>query len=368
MNRNEGTPMRIAQIATVECPVRQTHAGSIEGLVWLLTHELTRLGHEVTVFASTDSETDGELVATLPGPFGTTGVPDDWQICEWINLCRAVEQSGRFDVVHSHAYLWGLPLQPLAQAPMVHTLHVWPHKVDAQLWSLVPDACVTAVSHCQWQRYPHLHPAAVIPHGVDPSQFTFRPHPQDYLCYLGRFTWGKGPTAAIDAAQALGMRLLLAGPADEYYREHVEPRVDGKWAEYVGWVGGADRDQFLGNARALLYPIQEPEPFGLVLAEAMLCGTPVAAMRLGAVPEVVDEGVTGYSAASAEDYLEVVRQALTLDRRRVRDRAVERFSPLRMARQYLEVYRQVAAGIPGHPHRPDARRLLIGSSPETDKL
>jgi glycosyltransferase involved in cell wall biosynthesis len=359
--------MRIAQIATVECPVRQNDAGSIEGLVWLLTRELTRLGHEVTVFAAPDSETEGDLVATLPGPFGTDGAPDDWQVCEWINLCRAIEQSGRFDVVHSHAYLWGMPLERLSRAPLVHTLHTWPHKVDTQLWSLTPDACVTAISHCQWQRYPHLRPAAVIPHGVDSSQFTFRPQPQDYVCYLGRFTWGKDPCAAIAAAQVLGLRLLLAGPEDEYYHEHVEPLVDGKRVEYVGWVGSTDRDQFLGNARALLYPIREPEPFGLVLAEAMMCGTPVAAMRIGAVPEVVDEGVTGYSALSAEDYLEVVQKALALDRPRVRDRAAERFSAERMARQYVAVYRQVATDILGCPHRLNGRRPFVGSSPETDE-
>src|SRR5262249_12308306 len=147
----------------------------------------------------------------------------------------------------------------------------------------------------------------------------------------------------------------------EYYREQVEPLVDGKRVGYIGWVGADDRDRFLGNARALLYPIQEPEPFGLVLAEAMMCGTPVAAMRLGAVPEVVDEGVTGYSAARAEDCLEAVRKALALDRRRVRDRAAARFSAERMARQYLEVYRQVTAGIPGRSHRLDASRPLIGS-------
>jgi glycosyltransferase involved in cell wall biosynthesis len=360
--------MRIAQIATVECPVRQHDTGSIEGLVWLLTRELTRLGHEVTVFAAPDSEIDGELVATLPGHFGKAGAPDDWQICEWINLCRAIEQSGRFDVVHSHAYLWGMPLERLSRAPLVHTLHTWPHKVDAQLWSLMPDACVTAISHAQWQRYPHLHPAAVISHGVDSSQFTFRHEPQDYLCYLGRFTWGKDPCAAIAASRELGLRLLLAGPEDEYYREHVEPLVDGKRVEYVGWVGGTDRDQFLGNARALLYPIREPEPFGLVLAEAMMCGTPVAALRLGAVPEVVDEGVTGYSALSAEDYPEAVRKALALDRRGVRDRAAERFSAERMARQYVEVYRQVVAGNLGHPRHLNGRRPFVGSSPETDNL
>src|SRR5262249_52159075 len=164
-----------------------------------------------------------------------------------------------------------------------------------------------------------------------------------------------------------GLRLLLAGPADDYYRAQVEPLVDGKRVEYVGWVGAADRDRLLGNARALLYPIRAPEPFGLVLVEAMMCGTAVAAMRLGAVPEVVDEGVTGYSAASAEDYPEAVQKTLALDRSRVRDRAAERFSAERMARQYVEVYRQVTAGIPGRPHCLNARRLLIGSSPEMDK-
>jgi glycosyltransferase involved in cell wall biosynthesis len=207
----------------------------------------------------------------------------------------------------------------------------------------------------------------VIPHGVDSSQFTFKLQPQDYVCYLGRFTWGKDPCAAIAAAQALGLRLLLAGPEDEYYREHVEPLVDGKRVEYIGWVGGADRDQLLGNARALLYPIREPEPFGLVLVEAMLCGTPVAAMRLGAVPEVVDEGITGYSALSTEEYTEAVQNALVLDRRGVRDRAAERFSAERMARQYAEVYRQVATGIPGPPHCLNARQRLVSLSPEIDE-
>src|SRR5262249_58718919 len=133
--------------------------------------------------------------------------------------------------------------------------------------------------------------------------------------------------------------------------------------EVVGWVGADELDRFLGNARALLYPIQEPEPFGLVLAEAMMCGTPVAAMRLGAVPEVVDEGVTGYSAARAEDYPEAVRQALALDRRRVRDRAAERFSAERMARQYMEAYRQVTARHPRAAPRPGPTAAPLRFSP-----
>jgi glycosyltransferase involved in cell wall biosynthesis len=311
-------------------------------LVWLLGRELTRLGHEVTTFATAGSEVYGELVATLPGPYGTAGAPDDWQLCEWINLCRAAEQSGRFDVLHSHAYLWGLPLQALSRAPLVSTLHVSPYGDEARLWSLVPDARVTAISRHQWAAFPELRPAAVIPHGVDPGQFTFRAEPENYVCFLGRFIPGKGPLAAVAAAQELGVRLLLAGPCNDYFREHVEPLVDGRTIEYVGYVSGAERDRLLGGARALLYPIQAPEPFGLVQVEAMMCGTPVVATAIGAVAEIVDEGVTGYAAASADEFARQVPRAFALDRRLVRARAEERFSARRMAEQYAELYRRLA--------------------------
>src|SRR5260370_32339797 len=154
--------MRIAQVSTVGTPVRREGSDSIESLVWLLTRELTALGHEVTVFAATGSETHGDLVCSLPGPCGAPGCPDDWQVCEWVNLFRAVEQSGRFDVLHSHAYLRGLPLEAFARAPMVHTMHVVPGSDEAALWSRVPGACVTAISHFQWSAYPAYSPTAVI--------------------------------------------------------------------------------------------------------------------------------------------------------------------------------------------------------------
>jgi glycosyltransferase involved in cell wall biosynthesis len=336
--------MRIAQISTLSTPVRREGSDSVESLVWLLSRELTRLGHEVTVFAAAGSEVCGELAATLPGPYGTAGAPGDWQLCEWVNLCRAVEQSARFDVLHSHAYLWGLPLQGLSRAPVVHTLHVMPYDDEARLRALAPGAWVTAVSHYQWSAFPDARPAAVIPHGVDPAQFTFRTAPEDYVCFLGRFIPGKGPVEAVAVAKSLGMRLLLAGPPNDYFRQHVEPLVDGRSVEYVGYVSGRERDRLLGGAKALLYPVQAPEPFGLVMVEAMMCGTPVAATAVGAAAEVVDDGVTGVSAPDAASLIERMPEVLRLDRARVRERAERRFSACRMAAQYAEVYAEATRG------------------------
>src|SRR6266536_2716002 len=145
--------MRIAQISTLSAPVRRDTGGSVESLIWLLTRELIRLGHQVTVFGAAGSEAEGELVATLAGPYGAKGSLDDWQLCEWVNLCRAVEQSERFDVLHSHAYLWGLPLGAFTRAPMLHTLHIVPDEDAARLWSMYPQAKVTAVSKHQWSAY-----------------------------------------------------------------------------------------------------------------------------------------------------------------------------------------------------------------------
>ena len=169
--------MRIAQVATLAAPVGPdtAGAGSVEGLVWTLTEYLVSQGHEVTVFGAAGSSVAGELVSTVPGSYGADGSPDDWQLCEWINLCRAVEESGRFDVLHSHAYLWGLPLERLSRSPMVHSLHVWPYDDSAALRRLYPHAWATALSAAQWSGYPESPPTAIVPHGVEPDFFPAPP-------------------------------------------------------------------------------------------------------------------------------------------------------------------------------------------------
>ncbi|MCI0744679.1 MAG: glycosyltransferase family 4 protein [Verrucomicrobia subdivision 3 bacterium] len=336
--------MRIAQVSTLAAPVRHGSGGSVESLVWLLSRELRRLGHEVTVFGTGDSDPGGPLEAVLSGPYGAPGSLDDWHVCEWLNLARAVEKSRDFDVIHTHAYLWGIPLEPFSRAPMAHTMHIVPDETSARLWSLRPNACVTALSRHQWNAWPALRPAAIIQHGLDVSEFPYCDEPEDYVLYLGRFASGKGPLHAINAARELGVRLILAGPANEYFRECIRPRVDGKLVEYVGMVSGQQKLILLGRARALLYPIRFPEAFGLVLIEAMLCGTPCVAMRLGAVPEIVDDAVTGHTASDATEFITAIPKAFALPRPAIRERAAARFSADRMAREYLALYESITGG------------------------
>jgi glycosyltransferase involved in cell wall biosynthesis len=337
--------VRIAQVSTLTHYVRPDETGSIEHTVWLLSRELVRMGHEVTVFAAAGSQSPGELVATLPGPYGRDGSPSDWQLCEWINLCRAVEQSGRFDVLHSHGYLWGIPLERLSRCPMLHTLHVTPYDDPASLRRLNPDAKVAAISRFQWSQFPDQPPWAVIYHGIDAEQFRLNPDPEGYLCFLGRLVESKGPLDAIRIARALDMPLVIAGQPTDYYREAVEPFVDGKRVRYVGRVNAGQRETLLGGATALLYPLIKPEPFGLVQVEAMMCGTPVVATALGAVPEIVEPGVTGYHAERPDQLAPLVARAARLDRRAIRRRAEERFSARRMAEEYAALFeRLIPAG------------------------
>lgn len=337
--------MRIAQVSTLSAPVCEDSSGSVEGWLWLLTRELLRQGHDVSVFATADSALPpgARLRASQPGAYGTNGAIDEWQLCEWLNICRAVEHSSEFDVLHSHAYLWGIPLGRISRVPMVHTTHIVPDDNSAKIWSQYPEACVTAISEQQWRGFPSLHPSAVIHHGVDVAKFTFNSTPGDYLCYLGRFVSGKGPTHAISAARKLGLPLRMAGSGGTYFREQVQPFIDGREVTYLGFVRGPERDRLLGNARALVYPIQYPESFGLVMVEAMMCGTPVAAVKLGAVPEIVEEGVTGALAETMEELPDAVMRAMQLDRTKVRAAAELNFSAAGMAHSYAGFYERICA-------------------------
>ncbi len=330
--------MKIALISTVSTPVRASHAGSVESLVWLLSGQLQRLGHDVTVFGCAGSEVPSKLVTTLPGSYGADGSPDDWMLCEWINIGRAIARSGEFDVMHCNAYLWGVPLAGACRCPMLSTMHILPYDDDAAIWRACPEAKVSAISAFQWKEFPELTPRQIIHHGVDESQFTFRDDHDGYLAYLGRFIANKGPREAIEIARKAGLPIRLAGPGSDYFEQEIAPLVDGKNVIYVGPLDVAQRDEFLGRAAALVYPLIEPEPFGLVQIESMLAGTPVIAPAIGAIPEIVTPGVNGVLAGTIDELPALVEAAMSLDRAAVRASAVRRFSAARMAQDYARLY------------------------------
>ena len=340
-----GRPLRIAQVAPVAQSIPPVKSGSIETMTALLVDGLVSRGHDVTLFATGSSITSARLHAVFDQGYCEDTSIWPWELCELFNLAAAVEQGADFDVIHYQAEYspMSLAFSRLSATPVLQTLHHSPTAAEIALWSRYRDAPFVAVSQHQARALAGLSVVAVIPHAIDTAAYPFRSTPDDYLLFLGRFSEGKGVRQAIEAARRTRMRLILAAAENEYYREVIAPLVDQDQIEYVGEVAHAEKTALLGGARALLYPVQSGEPFGLVMAEAMACGTPVAALDRGAVREVVDEGTTGRVFDSLDALVEGLPRVLALDRVLVRARALERFNPDRMIDAYLGVYAQLAA-------------------------
>jgi glycosyltransferase involved in cell wall biosynthesis len=340
-----GRPLRIAQVAPVAQSVPPVKSGSIETTTNLLVDGLVSRGHDVTLFATGSSNTKARLHAIFDRGYCEDTSMWPWELCELFNLAAAVEQGADFDVIHYQAEYspMSLAFTRLSATPVLQTLHHSPTAPEIALWSRYRDAPFVAVSHDQARALAGLNVLAVIPHAIDTAAYPFRSTPDDYLLFLGRFSEGKGVLQAIEVARRTGSRLLLAAAENEYYCEVVAPLVDQMQIVYAGEVGHREKTALLGGARALLYPVQSGEPFGLVMAEAMVCGTPVAALDRGAVREVVDEGTTGCVFDSLDALVEGLPSVFALDRALVRARALERFDADRMVAAYLGVYARLAA-------------------------
>jgi glycosyltransferase involved in cell wall biosynthesis len=336
-------PLRIAHIAPVATTIPPPKSGSVELMTSLLTEALVARGQDVTLFATADSKTGARLSALFAQGYWHDENMWPWELYEMLNLSSAVERAREFDIIHYEAayYPMSLAFARLSPVPIVQTLHHSPSPAEIALWSHYPEAPFVAISEEQKRLLAGLNVVDVVLHGIDTDNFVFREKPDDYLLFLGRFTDGKGVLQSIELAKRVGMRLILAAAEDEYYREKVAPHVDGRHIIYHGEADYPTKVKLYGGARALLYPIQSREPFGLVLAEAMACGTPVAALDKGAVREIVDDGVTGIVFENLEQMANDLDRVFDLDRQRVRDRAVERFGIERMADQYLAVYRRI---------------------------
>jgi glycosyltransferase involved in cell wall biosynthesis len=338
-------PLRIAHVAPVATGVPPPKSGSVQTMTSLLTEGLVARGHDVTLFATGTSVTRARLHATFPRGYRENPEMWPWEMYEMLNLSAAVERAHDFDIIHYQAgyYPISLAFTRICATPVSQTLHHAPAPAEVALWQRYPEAPFIAISHQQARLLAGVNVVGIVPHGIDTDRFLFRADPDDYLLFLGRFTPGKGPVQAIEVARRAGMRLLLAAAEDEYYRQAVAPHVDGTQIVYVGEVDFDTKVKLFGGARALLYPVQSGEPFGLVLAEAMACGTPVAALDRGAVSEVVDQGVTGRVFGDLDEMVNGLDAVLSLDRRRVHEQAAARFGVLPMVDGYVRAFRAILA-------------------------
>jgi len=337
--------LKIAHVAPVATTIPAAKSGSVEMVSALLTEELVRRGHEVTLFATGRTVTSAQLFATFPNGYWENADMWPWEHYELAHLATACERADQFDVIQYQAayYPMSLSFTRLIKTPMAHTLHHQPQPEQRDLWLCYPEANLVAISNYQRGALEGMNCAAVIPHGIDLHNFRFSDSPDDYLVYLGRFTEGKGPLHAIEVAKRAGMRLLMAAPDSGYYYDVIEPLVDGNQIVYLGELDHKEKVELLCGARAMIYPIQVGEPFGLVLIEAMACGAPVAALAKGAAPEIVMDGVGGYVSETLDEMVEKLPDVMSLPRDAVRRHAEAHYSVEAMTDRYEALYYRLVA-------------------------
>lgn len=340
--------MRIALVSTPFVAVPPHSYGGTELVVHELAEGLVERGHDVVLFATGDSVTSAELRALYPTAQWPPEMLTDLNHVSW--AMQQIAEHGPFDVVHAHSAVALGCARLLQNVPVVYTLH---HERDPNLsafYSYCPHVHYVAISHDQRRREIPLGSVDVIHHGLAAGKYECTRKPAgDYVCFVGRLSRVKGPHTAIDVAARAGLPIRVAGgvhpPDERWVNEHLRERLAEPHVEYVGVVGLDEKRPLLRDARALLAPIEWNEPFGLILIEAMLSGCPVVAFGRGSVPELVEQGVTGFIARSADEMVDLIRPGGPLDsfdRLRCRSRACQRFSRERMIAQHIALYERVA--------------------------
>jgi glycosyltransferase involved in cell wall biosynthesis len=333
--------------------------GGTERVVHYLTEELVSQGHEVTLFASGDSRTSANLVAMCPRALRLDQSAVDHLAHHLVMLDTVAERADEFDIIHYHVDYLHFPVSRTVTVPHVTTLH---GRLDLpelpfvyQHFSEVP---VVAISEAQRKPLPMANWVATIYHGLPESNFQFQDAPGDYFAFLGRISPEKRLDRAIEIAKRVGVPLRIAAKVDKvdasYFKQQIEPLLADPLVHFLGEIGEEDKSAFLGNARALLFPIDWPEPFGLVMIEAMATGTPVVAFEGGSVREVVDEGVTGFIVEDLDGAVDAAKQIVNLDRRRCRATFERRFSSDTMGRRYAALYQEMISSSVLPLRRPSA--------------
>lgn len=342
--------MRVAQIAPLYERVPPKMYGGTERIVYGLTEELVRRGHEVVLFASGDSETSAQLVPCCREGLRLNPDVRDYIAYTIRQLGQVSKRAGDFDLIHNHIDYFGFPYSRLMRTPMVTTLH---GRLDLpelkEVFADFPEVRLVSISNAQRAPLPAANWLATVYNGIDLRDFTLRERPGNYLAFLGRISPEKRPDRAIEIARAVDMPLRIAAkidPTDRSYFTHaIRPLLRDPHVEYVGEIDDAQKDEFLGDAYAYLFPIDWPEPFGVTMIEAMACGTPVIAMGYGSVPEVVVHGCTGFVCRSFPEMIATVAEIPRIDRRACRAHVAEHFSVERMADGYEAVYQRALSEV-----------------------
>ena len=340
--------MKIAQVAPLYESVPPHSYGGTERVVSWLTEQLVRLGHHVTLFASGDSVTSAELVPMVPRSLRLNDDCIDQFAHHILMLERVATRAGEFDLIHFHIDYMHFPLSRRCATAHVTTLHGRLDIPDlAPIYDEFTDMPVISISDSQRKPLPQANWQGTVHHGLPRDFYAFDPaaRPAGYLAFLGRISPEKRVDRAIEIARRLEMPLRIAAKIDrvdrEYFESTVRPLLQLPGVEYVGEIGDNEKGPFLRGAAALLFPIDWPEPFGIVMIEAMACGTPVIAWRRGSTPEVISQGVSGFMVESMEEAVAATRRAITLDRRLCRKAFEDRFTDERMARDYLAIYERL---------------------------
>ena len=335
-------PLRVALLSPIAWRTPPRHYGPWESIVSLLAEGLVARGVKVTLFATADSETLGELISVAPN-----GYEENPELCakvwECLHISEVFERAAQFDIIHNHFDYLPLSYSRLVKTPVIATIHGFSSPKILPVYQKY-NGHVHYVSISDSDREPTLQYVKTVHHGVDLRCFTYQEHPEDYLLYFARIHPHKGTKEAIAIARRARRRLLIAGIIQDmdYFKKEVEPHLDGKRVSYVGSVGADGRDSLLGGAAALLHPISFDEPFGLSVAESMACGTPVIAFSRGSMPELIDHGVTGFLVENVEEAVAKVHDVAALSRRACRAHAERHFAVERMVDDYLQIYCKVA--------------------------
>ncbi len=343
--------MKIAQIAPFEEPVPPKKYGGTERIVYHLTEELVKNGHNVTLFATGDSKTSAKLLPIFPQALRSIKIGQNLKAREaykLIGLAKVIEilLKENFDIIHNHIGWRFLPFIKILKTKVVTTLH-GPLDIGYQrfIYQKFPNSYYISISKNQREPLPKLNFVGNVYNGIDITSFPFKEKSGNYLAFLGRMSPEKGPLEAIKIAKKMKMKLIMAAKIDvvdkEYFSKKIKPLIDNRMIKFIGEIGHKKKVQLLQNAKATLIPINWREPFGLVLTESMACGTPVIAFKRGSVPEVIKDKKTGFIVKNVDEAVESLKKIDQIDRRDCRKWVEEKFTSEKMANGYEKIYSKV---------------------------